>query len=238
MSGSEDEAPAAQGFSRATLLRRAGAIGVAGALPAGLAASEAAGRPEVVAAPEREALEALSRTEADVVDAIVARLIPSDANGPGAAEARVGRYIDRALAGALSADRPSYSLNAIAVDRYARTRFGAAFADLPAAQQDAILSNMEANTAPGFTPDSRTFFLLIRTHAIQGMFGDPYYGGNVNAVGWTLIGFPGIKLDVPAGDQRADRAPTLGRKSAYDYDLFKRSQKKGGSKRAHQAEKS
>jgi gluconate 2-dehydrogenase gamma chain len=236
MSGSEDEASASQsgrgGLSRKTLLRRAGVIGVAGALPAGVMAREAASQPASSAAPEREALEALSRREAAIVDAIVARLIPTDANGPGATEAKVGRYIDRALAGALSSARPSYALNTIAVDRYAKARFGASFTDLTAAQQDAILTNMEANTAPGFTPNSRTFFTLVRTHAIQGMFGDPYYGGNANAVGWKLIGFPGIKLDVPAADQRADVTPKAGKQSAYDYDLFKR-KKKGGGKRAH-----
>lgn len=236
MSGSEDEAsasPVAQGgLSRRTLLRRAGVVGVASALPAGVLAREAASDTASSAAVEREALEALSRREADIVDAIVARLIPTDANGPGATEAKVGRYIDRALAGALSSARSSYALNTIAVDRYAKARFGVSFTELTAAQQDAILTNMEANTAPGFAPNSRTFFTLIRTHAIQGMFGDPYYGGNVNGVGWKLIGFPGIKLDVPAADQRADVMPRSGRLSVYDYELFKRT-KSGGAKSAH-----
>lgn len=236
MSGSGDEASSSHaergGLTRKTFLRRAGAIGVAGSLPAGFVAREAASQPATAAAPQREALEALSRREADIVDAIAARLIPSDANGPGASEAKVGRYIDRALAGALSSARPSYALNTIAVDRYAKALFGASFTNLTAEQQDAILTNMEANTAPGFTPNSRTFFLLIRTHAIQGMFGDPYYGGNDNAIGWKLIGFPGIKLNVPAADQRADVVPRAGRQSTYDYDLFKRTTK-GGSKRGH-----
>jgi gluconate 2-dehydrogenase gamma chain len=214
-------------------------IGVAGALPVGVMAREGASQPQVVTAPAREALEALSRREAAIVDAIAARLIPTDANGPGAGEARVGRYIDRALAGALASDRPSYALNTVAVDRYARQRYGAAFTELTAAQQDAILTNMEANTAPGFTPNSRTFFLLIRTHTIQGMFGDPYYGGNTDAAGWKLMGFPGIKLDVTAADQRADTVPQFGKESTYDYALFQQGvhkttkTTKGGAKRAH-----
>jgi len=40
------------------------------------------------AAPPREALETLTAAESDTLEAIVARLIPSDENGPGAAEAR------------------------------------------------------------------------------------------------------------------------------------------------------
>src|SRR6266849_4547964 len=48
-----------------------------------------------------EALETLTATEADILEAVCARLIPSDENGPGAAEARAAHYIDRALTGPL-----------------------------------------------------------------------------------------------------------------------------------------
>ena len=37
----------------------------------------------------------------------------------------------------------------------------------------------------------------------KGMFGDPYYGGNVNFVGWDLIGYPGVRTNVSAADQKA-----------------------------------
>ena len=55
-----------------------------------------------------EALETLTAAEADTLEAIVARLIPSDANGPGATEARAAHYIDRALTGPLRASRGAY----------------------------------------------------------------------------------------------------------------------------------
>src|SRR6185503_1648624 len=35
-------------------------------------------------------------------------------------------------------------------------------------------------------------FAVIREHAIEGFFCDPVYGGNRNAVGWRLVGFPGV----------------------------------------------
>ena len=75
----------------------------------------------------REPLQALTATEADLLDAIVARLIPTDANGPGAAEAQAVRYIDRALAGALSGSREAYRVGLAALDRYARSSRGAPF---------------------------------------------------------------------------------------------------------------
>ena len=43
---------------------------------------------------------------------------------------------------------------------------------------------------------------MVRTHTLQGTFGDPYYGGNANFVGWDLIGYPGIRLNVTSEDQR------------------------------------
>ena len=45
-----------------------------------------------------------------MLDAIVARLIPTDANGPGATEARAAHYIDRALGGALASSRQAYTV--------------------------------------------------------------------------------------------------------------------------------
>ena len=56
----------------------------------------------------------------------------------------------------------------------------------------------------------------------QGMFGDPYYGGNANFVGWDLLGYPGIRTMVTADDQKAYESGTLAanHKSAYDSEMF------------------
>ena len=71
---------------------------------AAAAARRAAGA--TTAATAREAFETLTAAEADLLEAIVARLIPTDAHGPGATEARAARYIDRALGGALAVVAP------------------------------------------------------------------------------------------------------------------------------------
>ena len=62
--------------------------------------------------------------------------------------------------------------------------------------------DVETGSATGFTGSSGAFFNMVRTHTLQGTFGDPYYGGNANFVGWDLIGYPGIRLNVTAEDQR------------------------------------
>ncbi len=61
---------------------------------------------------------------------------------------------------------------------------------------------------------------MVRTHTLQGTFGDPYYGGNANFVGWDLIGFPGLRLNVSAEDQRLGAKLTPTHRSAYDHDMF------------------
>jgi gluconate 2-dehydrogenase gamma chain len=166
-----------------------------------------------------EARETLTAAEADIVEAIVARLIPTDGSSPGAAEARAAYYIDRALTGPLRSSRDSYAANLAATDAYALSTKGAGFAQLLEADQDAVLTDMEKNVATGFSPNSAAFFNLVRTHTIQGTFCDPYHGGNANFVGWDLIGYPGVRMAVGESEQRL-KAPQSVHKSAYDDEMF------------------
>ena len=106
------------------------------------------------------------------------RLLPTDATGPGAKEANVLRYIDWSLAGELAVFKGAVQRVRSRPSTPTRTaKFGGAFARLAATQQDAVLSDMESNMATGFTPGSSAAFEMIRTHAMQGMFGDPATAG-------------------------------------------------------------
>jgi gluconate 2-dehydrogenase gamma chain len=206
------------GFSRRELFKRAGLAGaVAAAVPATFFPAAAQ-----VGSTARRTLETLTADEAGTLDAIVARLIPSDEHGPGATEAGAAVYIDRALGGALVSSREAYRAGLAAVDAYARASKGRGFAMLAAAEQDAVLTDIEANTATGFTPDAATFFNLVRAHTIQGTFCDPYYGGNASFVGWDLIRYPGVRLAASAGDQRLAAPPAPTHRSAYDHAMFSR----------------
>jgi gluconate 2-dehydrogenase gamma chain len=221
-------------ISRRDLLKRAAAVGAAGAIagradaeghPSVAGAAEAApSTPEAFAlqAPRREALENLTASEMDLLEAIVARLIPTDANGPGATEARAAHYIDRELGGALASSRPAYTAGLAALDRYARASRGAAFTQLSKVDQDSLLIDVETGAATGFTGSSAQFFALLLNHTHQGTFGDPYYGGNANFVGWDLIGYPGVRTNVTAADQQRLEKHDLkpNHRSAYDYESF------------------
>jgi gluconate 2-dehydrogenase gamma chain len=196
--------------SRRDVLKRVGIAGAAAAVPI-----------DAIAQATREPFETLTAAEGATLEAIVARLIPTDANGPGATEARAARYIDRALGGFLSSLLVAYRAGLSGIESYARSVKGAPFTQLSAADQDAVLADMESNAAKGF-PGAALFFTLVLSHTIQGTFCDPFYGGNANFVGWDLIGYPGIRLTASANDQRMDVAPTPTHMSAYDFSMFAR----------------
>jgi hypothetical protein len=81
-----------------------------------------------------------------------------------------------------------------------------------------VLQDVAAGAAPGLP--NGTFFNLVRTHTIEGTFGDPYYGGNAGFVGWDLIGYPGVRTIVSADEQRLGAGTKANHKSAYDYAMF------------------
>jgi gluconate 2-dehydrogenase gamma chain len=197
-------------ISRRDILKRAGIAGAAAAVPI-----------DAIAQATREAFETLTAAEGATLEAIVARLIPTDANGPGAAEARAARYIDRALGGFLNSFVVVYRTGLAGVESYARSAKGASFTQLSAHDQDALLTDMENNAAKGF-PAAALFFNVVLSHTIQGTFGDPFYGGNANFVGWDLLGYPGIRLTASANDQRMDVSPAPTHMSAYDFSMFAR----------------
>lgn len=137
--------------------------------------------------------------QAQVIAAAAARILPSDESGPGATEAGVVIYIDRQLAGPYGRDRYRYTHGpfeagpeefgyqgkATPRDIYrAGLKLLAGFDRLEPAQQDQRLQELE----------SSRFFLLLRQHSMEGMFCDPMHGGNIDMLGWQLIGFPGPQM--------------------------------------------
>jgi gluconate 2-dehydrogenase gamma chain len=189
------------------MLRRSAALGAVAAVPVKVLAQ---------AAPYAN----LTRAEAATLEAIVARLIPADANGPGALEAGAARYIDNALGDALAMQRPVYVVGLAALEAYARSKTGGSFATLASERQDELLTDLEQNRATGFAPSSSAFFDLVLGHTLEGTFGDPHYGGNQDFIGWELIGYPGLRLAVTAEQQRMNAVLEPTQSSAYDLGQF------------------
>lgn len=141
---------------------------------------------------------ALSAQEMATLRAVVGRLIPTDALGPGADEAGVHVFIDRGLESANSAVLPAYQALLAALDAEAGE---VGFVAITPDQQDQILTNLEAGNLPG-APENAFAILLEQTR--EGMFGDPVYGGNQDFAGWDLLGYAGIKLLWSQADQEID----------------------------------
>lgn len=135
-------------------------------------------------APERwsggPTLSFLSAAEAADVDAVAAQIIPSD-DTPGAREAGVVFFIDRALATFLSQLASDYRVALRAFQAAFRDRHSgvASFASLPSERQVEYLE----------TVDQTPFFEMTRLLTQLGMFSLPGYGGNRDSAGWRLIGF-------------------------------------------------
>ncbi len=150
-----------------------------------------------------------------------------------AAEARAAHYIDRALTGPLASSKPAYVSGLAALDAYSQSSKGAPFTKLNARDQDALLTDLEKNVAKEFRPNAAAFFNMVRNHTMQGMFSDPYYGGNANFIGWDLIGYPGVRMVVSAEDQSMSKPPKPLRKSAYDEAMFSKRAGNGGEGHGH-----
>ena len=75
---------------------------------------------------------------------------------------------------------------------------------------------------PGFEGSSTAFFDMVKSHTWQGVFGDPRYGGNADFIGWDLIRYPGVRLNVPESAQQRLESDELEpvRRSAYEYRMF------------------
>ena len=162
--------------------------------PAIVAAAQHAAHMREVVPPAK--LEVLSAEQAAEIEAAASRMIPTD-DTPGAREAGVIYFIDRALATFAADSREDYAkglpvLQAKTREMFPNTpRFSQATPD----QQDAVLKALEG----------QPIFELILTHTVMGFLADPARGGNRGEVGWKLIGY----------DDRPAFAPPFG---YYDRD--------------------
>jgi gluconate 2-dehydrogenase gamma chain len=130
------------------------------------------------------------------VDAIVARIIPTNET-PGAREAGVVYFIDRALVTFARDDQRLYAEGMAELQTRARQLFPSVerFSLATLKQQDEVIGSLEDKAA--FTdrpfaprPLSPNFFETLRQHTIAGFLIDPDSDrrGNHGGVGWRVIG--------------------------------------------------
>ena len=138
-------------------------------LPDILAAHEHAHRAAQISPPRK--LEFFSPEQAAEVEAVAAQIIPSDGS-PGAREARVIYFIDRALTTFDRDKQKQYNKGLKELQAKVRKLFPPAkkFSAMSEPQQVKLLKEIEKTE----------FFELVRVHTIVGFLANPEYGGNYN----------------------------------------------------------
>ena len=159
-------------------------------------------------------------SEAATLEALVYQIIPPDPQTCGGKDAGCAVFIDRQLAGGYGAQEGDYTLGPFhtgtesqgpqtpltprdvyrrglaALDQHAGTvQRGRTFGQLPPAEQEQILHDIEDGKLqlPGI--DAKGFLKLLIDNTTEGFFADPIYGGNRDMCGWKMVGFPGARYD-------------------------------------------
>jgi len=135
---------------------------------------------QMAASGQPATLQFFSADQAAEVEAMAAQIIPTD-ESPGAREAHVIYFIDRALTTFDRARQANYNHGLAELQAGARAMFHTAgkFSQLSSEQQVQLLNEIQ------HTP----FFEMVRVHTIMGFLSNPEYGGNYNKAGWKVIGF-------------------------------------------------
>jgi gluconate 2-dehydrogenase gamma chain len=161
-----------------------------------------------------------SEDEWRFINAAVARLIPSDGDGPGAIETGVPEFIDRQMEapyghgayyymqGPFVTDAPPtlgfqlkytpremYRVGIAAVNKALLNDGGSAFTDLKVDKQDAFLKQLEKGLVSLEEIPAAAFFAQLLENTREGYLSDPQYGGNRGMAAWKWIGFPGARAD-------------------------------------------
>jgi len=154
-----------------------GSLGSAALAAIASAHEHAAG---VVTGSTASEFEFFDKDTAAEVAAISAQILPSD-DGPGAKEAGVIYFIDRALKTFDSDKQDVYRKGIVEVQSTREELFpgSMSIAALTHEQQAHLIRAIEKSE----------FFEQVRIHTLLGFLGNPSYGGNRDRVGWKYIGF-------------------------------------------------
>ncbi|HEY6644092.1 gluconate 2-dehydrogenase subunit 3 family protein [Povalibacter sp.] len=153
---------------------------------------------EGVKSPATFAFNFFTPAQAADVEAIAAQIIPSD-DTPGAREAGVVYFIDRALATFFARLATPFKSGLQEFQHACSSRYpdSSDFASLTSAQQIEFLQEV----------DHTPFFGSLHTLTLFGMFSMPAYGGNRDGIGWKLLGFEDMHaFQPPFGNYDRDYA--------------------------------
>ena len=117
-------------------------------------------------------LKVFTEEEAKWISAIQNQIIPED-DSPGAVQTGCLQYLDRQLGSALSRFVASYRTG-LKVFQQKEPQF----LEMNAAQQIEVLQKLERDP----------FFEMLVDHTMQGFYGSPEHGGNLDEASWKMMG--------------------------------------------------
>jgi gluconate 2-dehydrogenase gamma chain len=154
------------------------------------------------------------------MEALADCIIPPDAETPGGKDAGCAVFVDRQLAGPYGKReglyvRPPFQVGTksqgsqsekgpaqhyrealAALDSSCKAKYsGKSFADLPVADKDEVLRELEKGDFKLEGVDGQSFFEQAVKDVQMGFFADPIYGGNRDMVAWKMIGYPGARYN-------------------------------------------
>jgi gluconate 2-dehydrogenase gamma chain len=120
-----------------------------------------------------------------ILEALSETILPASEDGPGAAEAKVAGYLERALARRSARDRARIENGLELVDSMARQCHGKPFGDCDGEERSDVLKQL------GRVPHRivRGFFSTLVGLVIEGFLCDPAHGGNHAGAGWLAVGY-------------------------------------------------
>lgn len=145
---------------------------------------------------ERPPLRYLTEAQHRLVDRLSEMIIPADEHSPGASAAGVADYVDHVLAEVGAADRAPWTAGFAALDAESRKRFGGAFMELAAADQDRLMARMAAGEAEPSDELEKFFVELKRLTAFgyyasaEGLHRDLQYQGIVPIAEYAACDHP------------------------------------------------
>jgi gluconate 2-dehydrogenase gamma chain len=210
----------AKEVGRRNFLKQVAIVGTAaaGGVPAVEAAAPSVATPQQPKStiPARDGYTFLTVIEAAFVEAFVDVLVPADELTPSGSDLGLAIFIDRQLAGAWGkgdrlyqqgpwaqgAPGQGYQLpltpaeffraGIAAVNGHCKQEYGKEFDRLAPADRQRVLEGLDKSTIHLEHLSGKQFFEVAYQAAMEGMFGDPIYGGNKNKAAWKMIGYPGV----------------------------------------------
>jgi gluconate 2-dehydrogenase gamma chain len=160
-----------------------------------------------------------NQAQLQMTEAAAERIFPKDEIGPGATELGVAFYIDHQLASPWGVNSREYRMGPFkpgevtqgdyqriqrhevftmglqAMEDASQKKYTKSFTDLAPAEKDAILTSLEKGeimVVNGVT--GKTFFNLLQSLTMEGVYSDPLYGGNKDMQGWKMRKYPGNQM--------------------------------------------